>query len=953
MFNFKRRDLFRVDSFNVTSLILMINNIQLFLAVVTLLFYHSIACATTYYVSKSGSDSNSGATNAPWLTIQHGVNQMTYGDYLIVRQGTYQEGVWLGFNGVTDNPTEYIYIIGNGNVILEGNNTENSAFDTYHASYIHIENLTVQNYTGHGITFDGKTNFNTYGLPLTNIRIKNIKGYNNGNAAWKYGIFLRNIEDFIIDDCSIIDSEWSNITIEESTYGGITSCYVSHEGKQYYKDDADGILVQNSKYIRVANCIANYCHEDGIDIGGHSGGDIAHISVHNCVSMNGHSNGFTFSVTNDNSFDGYDVSFTKCLSYNNDESGLVVYQNPDDVRIAHATLTGNAYGVNVQPDNPQNIRMRNNIFAGNLNDNFSTNNISHSSYSLAYTNWGTNPPQSNYQGDFPQLLYPNFSDPTLNNYSLAANSPCIDAGGDLTFTTSAGSGTTIAVDYSKYFNDGFGIVQGDSINIGGQEALVVGIPNTTTIIVAAPISWNNNTPVNFLFNGNAPDLGYKETTPSSPNCSVVTIWAAGETNQEDMDLYIDGQVVASWSKIGGDFNNQIYQIYSYTHCGPVSFECLMIRLVNGDVVNGVDNNLRIDKVAIDGLIKETESPDVYGEGVYINNCTNGFHLTEKLYCGSGFFAYGNSDSDQDGVCNSADSCPNFDDKLIGTPCDDNDPNTLNDRYMSDCSCEGTCLLGQSCDDGDPCTINDEIVDNACNCAGTFQNAGQGNAACNFLQADISVCLEGALDLSTNKMRTTLWQSDLLPDIQPFNTPPWNYNGSEGQGWAKADYPANTVDWVLVSFRTGFTKNTEVRQTAALVLENGDLYFPDQRILDGTLATAFYVMIQHRNHIGVLSPQLITPVNGTLTIDFCATNSYVGGFGQKQLSTGVWTMFAGDGNQLTDIGFDINGQDYASWIQANGQFNLYSPFDYTLDSDINAQDRILWSENNGIYSQLEK
>lgn len=931
----------------------MTNCLRLIVLAIFLCINYSSLSAATYFVSKSGSNSNAGTAVAPWLTIQHGVNQMTYGDYLIVRPGTYAEAVWLGFNGNVDNPTDYIYIVGNGNVILEGNNTEYSAFNTYHASWIHIENITVQNYIGHGINFDGKSNVNTYGTPLTNIRLKNITGYDNGDSYFKYGLFLRNVDDFIIDECTIIDSEWSNITIEQCNYGGILNSYVSHEGKQYYKDDADGIIVQNSQYIRVANCVANYCHEDGIDIGGHGAGDIAHISIHNCISMNSHSNGFAFSVTNDNSFDGYDVSFTKCLSYNNPESGIIAYQQPDDVRIAHFTATDNVYGVNIQPQNPQNIRMRNNVFAGNSNDNFSTNSISQSSYSLSHTNWGLNPPATSYQGTAPQIQDPGFNNPSTNDYSLSSNSPCIDAGGDLTFTTAAGAGTSISVDFSKYFNDGYGIVSGDSINVDGQPALVVGIPNATTIVVADPITWNVNAPVNFLFNGSAPDLGYSETASLTPNCSNIIIWAAGDTNEEDMELYIEGQVVASWTKIGGDFNNQVYQAYSYYHCGPLSFDCVMVQLVNGDLVNGLDNNLRIDKISINGIIKEAESADVYGEGVYINGCTSGYHQTEKLYCGNGFFVFGTSDSDQDGICNSADICPNFDDKLLGTPCDDNNPNTLNDSYTTNCTCEGTCFLGQPCDDNDACTVNDVIVDNACNCAGTYQNAGQGNSACAFLDLNLRVCLEGPYDLTTNTMSTLLWQTDLLPDIQPYNAYPWNHNGIEGQGWSKSDYPANTVDWVLVSFRTGIGKSTEVQQVAALVLENGDLYFPEERVLDGTLASAFYVMIQHRNHIGVLSPQAITPSSGTIAIDFCSGNSYTSGFGQKELATGVWGMYAGDGSQLNDVGFDINGQDYAIWFQSNGQFGLYSLQDFNFDSDVNAMDRIQLSKNNGIYSQLEK
>jgi len=47
-----------------------------------------------------------------------------------------------------------------------------------------------------------------------------------------------------------------------------------------------------------------------------------------------------------------------------------------------------------------------------------------------------------------------------------------------------------------------------------------------------------------------------------------------------------------------------------------------------------------------------------------------------------------ADSDNDGVCDAADDCPNFDDTLIGTPCDDGDPETLNDIWQSNCTCQG-------------------------------------------------------------------------------------------------------------------------------------------------------------------------------------------------------------------------------------------------------------------------
>jgi hypothetical protein len=49
------------------------------------------------------------------------------------------------------------------------------------------------------------------------------------------------------------------------------------------------------------------------------------------------------------------------------------------------------------------------------------------------------------------------------------------------------------------------------------------------------------------------------------------------------------------------------------------------------------------------------------------------------------------DADGDGICDAEDNCPDFDDTLIGQPCDDGDPCTINDTYSSDCDCLGALL----------------------------------------------------------------------------------------------------------------------------------------------------------------------------------------------------------------------------------------------------------------------
>ncbi len=121
-----------------------------------------------------------------------------------------------------------------------------------------------------------------------------------------------------------------------------------------------------------------------------------------------------------------------------------------------------------------------------------------------------------------------------------------------------------------------------------------------------------------------------------------------------------------------------------------------------------------------------------------DDCTLNDVINENCEC-AGTFA----DSDQDGVCDANDICPDFNDELIGTACDDGDACTIQDIYNENCECAGTyadsdqdgicdaediCpdfndeLIGTACDDGDDCTVNDTYIN--CECVGVLLDADE-------------------------------------------------------------------------------------------------------------------------------------------------------------------------------------------------------------------------------------
>lgn len=128
-------------------------------------------------------------------------------------------------------------------------------------------------------------------------------------------------------------------------------------------------------------------------------------------------------------------------------------------------------------------------------------------------------------------------------------------------------------------------------------------------------------------------------------------------------------------------------------------------------------------------------------------------------------AQNNFDDDNDSVCNNQDSCPNFNDLLIGTACSDGDPCTVNDVYTNSCECVGTpsgdsdndgicdavdnCnLTGQACDDGILCSVG-STYDANCNCTGgTFPDT-DGDGVCDPL--DVCPGHDDNVDVNNNNI----------------------------------------------------------------------------------------------------------------------------------------------------------------------------------------------------------
>jgi|GEM_PF-1062178 len=238
--------------------------------------------------------------------------------------------------------------------------------------------------------------------------------------------------------------------------------------------------------------------------------------------------------------------------------------------------------------------------------------------------------------------------------------------------------------------------------------------------------------------------------------------------------------------------------------------------------------------------------------------------------------------------------------------------------------------------------------------GLFELSAVCQPVAGAIHMGLCVALEGPYNVNDGTMRTTLQDLGVL--TQPYNQSPWNYLGNEGIGWTASDYPVNSVDWALISFRTATDPISEIAQTVAIIQEDGCLIFPNENVLrSGAADNGLYVLIEHRNHMAAMSPQAVFAPNDTLSYDFRLGDSYAvgAGFGQKQLTNGTWALYAGDADQFEPLGYDINGLDKIVWKGLNGMFNDYLIPDYNFDGDVNGSDNILWFYNNGFSSAVPK
>jgi len=483
-----------------------------------------------YYVDKAnGNDLNNGLSlQTPWKTIKKAGETAMAGDTVYIRAGIYTdncghssilhphnsgspdsritfknyngEAVWLsGQYSVIHVQTGIDYITIDG-INADGNLTNPNAVDVFaciSGNHIIIQNCAFKNMkpgseTQHAIWL---RNNNSY-CQILNNTVENIGEFMPpGSDDWGDGVRVENddchhhlIQGNVFTKCGHLGVDlWGHHNIVKNNICNKTGIGVAGNGNIATYNIIENNVCWDTNYNETpgfpfensGTCARNtiwrknrhyYGHGTGLHVWGWSLRNASYSKVYHNVF--------------------YDFGRDGIHSW---ESGMALSEFYD------GTLAG--------------VAIKNNIFWKNQADGVSYREYADTSGHVVTNNhWQSN-------GD------PMFADEALYDFHLQDGSPCMDTGAFLTKAKWTASGTQIEVEDASYFIDGFGIVEGDTIQLDGQTptARITSINyNTNTLTLDRSLNWYAGQGVTLAYSGSAPDQGAFEYVSVNPLTATMT-----------------------------------------------------------------------------------------------------------------------------------------------------------------------------------------------------------------------------------------------------------------------------------------------------------------------------------------------------------------------------------------------------------------------------------------------
>lgn len=364
-----------------------------------------------YYVATTGNDTTGdGSIGTPWKTIGHGASQMSGGDRLIVRAGTYAEAISNNIPGGASWAAPTRIVAYTGETVWLKPNSGNQVVYFSQSSRVYIEfdgiNLDGSNVSYDIVKIEGWSGGNPHHIRLQNAELKGAH-VNNGHH-----------KQHIICTAQVAGIVGSNEFINLTLHG-------------HGWDDFDhGFYIQSSNNLVEGCTIYDFC-----GAGVHIYSAYGHTYYDNIVRSNIIRDGHTgasgqrgwgiLSSANSRRTKIYNNLIHGIPNSGSPSAGIYLgLSNAADAEVYHNTVYGcGGYGIRI--DSP---------YSGAI----VTNNIAWGNTAGNYTNTGTGTVASDNLGASASgwtASDPVFVDAGSDDFHLQASSPAIDAGATISTIT--------------------------------------------------------------------------------------------------------------------------------------------------------------------------------------------------------------------------------------------------------------------------------------------------------------------------------------------------------------------------------------------------------------------------------------------------------------------------------------------------------------------------------------
>ncbi len=547
---------------------------NLLIVLFILSIFSNLLAENDYYIDlKNGNDSNDGTSiQTPWRTIRKANSILEAGDIVYIRAGTYEGTISPSNSG---SPGSYI------------------TYKRYQNERVIITNVS------RGVSLEGKAYIIVDGLTLSG-------GDDTSRTIHEFVVIDNSSHHNIIRNCEMeYCSGWDGIAIAGgSKYNKILNNIIKYCGEEeppFPDDSGDLILIRSDNNLIEGNDLS-YAGHNLINIYDGQYNIVRNNTLHSlwgrCLalvyrSLGDPSNKYNLIEKNkiayathyhDNSYPnpgmqscqphgiirfnefynnfGYglnlfctepgEASFTKI--YNN-----VFYKNgynDRDLDKEGLTIADGYYSKD--PSELRNVCIKNNILYNNKKPGIFFDNGDPNKHDVA----------GNLESGNPEFL-----DESNYDFYLKANSLCFDQGAFLTHTVSSGSGTSIKVEDAGYFCDGFGLVQGDLIQLEGQTqtARITKVDySNNTLTLDQSLNWYSGQGISFAYKGFAPDIGAYECDKPiylRLSSSLVSGYVPLKINFSADVIGDNPPFSFLWSFGNGKYSSSQYPVYTFYNVG--------------------------------------------------------------------------------------------------------------------------------------------------------------------------------------------------------------------------------------------------------------------------------------------------------------------------------------------------------------------------------------------------